>query len=370
MPPRTDLHYSKLSFPRALTVLAIQLAQLFFGSLACADTGANWCVFLPGQVSNEFYVPFVGSMSHKTVQEAAAIRLPKLLREGAHDLVPLPIEGRWLNMSDGRTLIQPSLRGLVAIQSDSIWSERQSDDASAVHVVPQVVVVDTLGSEMIRFLNARNPSWSPNGTTLALALVRRPMGPKIWGRTTEYPETPDSVVLWDAVSGSRRTFPIAAKDVGWVHSDELIMNTGDVVCRLNLSSGEVLLGHQPGGVQLSPDGQYSASAVEPSPLRVWKTYPRTELTGEILHEVGGGVFQDRPLPFWIGRGNGHVLCVGVSTKRAGPPYKKPVWRTAFVDVGRMKVVRVLDARLVAPIADQSGAVVRRGDRFEFVRLGD
>jgi len=192
------------------------------------------------------------------------------------------------------------------------------------------------------------------------------------GRTPEYyPEVADSVLVWDAFPQSTRTFPVAAREVGWTGS-ELLMDTGDATLRVEMRSGEVR-GAWARGTQISQDNRYSAVVLGREGLRVWRSHPtKSELTDEVMQTLKGASIQEVPRPFWVEGGAGHVLCLGVrlAVKAAELPSKVLIWRTLFIDVERMKVVRSLDARLVAPTVSHRKAVVRRGEAFEFVTPGE
>ena len=258
---------------------------------------------------------------------------------------------------------------MVAIEGDSAWGEQQSD-VSVVHIIPVIEVIDTTGAFRARFTGARTPRWSPDGTLLAVRKVRRPYGPRIGGFTPEYPETPDSVLVWNADRDTLLAFPLAADAISWERS-EVRTHVGSSTCMLNLQRG-------PGnytwqfGIEVSPDGKYSMDPGRLERFKVWDHYSRTPITKEVLRKIGGVAVQERPLPFWVTPA-GHILCVGVLDEKDGKkrfPSKRVIWRTIFLDMQKMRVVRSIQARLLAPTADHSKAVVRIGDRFGFVGLND
>lgn len=361
--------------PRTERYLAGFFAAAVTASLsaAClAEAGSDWCVFMPIQVWNEYDVGLVASMAPKTPADNDRVSCPYILRESSYDLSPVDVPGRryWFSfMGDKVTPLPCPAAALIAVQCDSSWSET---DVDVVHLfrVPRVEVVDTSGVSRARFVNAYGPSWSPDGTLLAMSIIRAPVVGSP-GHQVAYPWSPDSVLVWEVESGARWSFPIAAREVGWWGST-LMVDNGDTTFYLSPRGPDIHPAWQR-GVHVTPDGRFAYSFHGPLGLRVWASHPKSELTGAIRKRLGGISIQGDPPPFWLSKGRDHVLCVGVLDGQHNAnflPSNKPIWRTVFVDVGRMKVLRSLQARLVAPVADYSRVVVRKGDRFEFVGLGD
>jgi len=324
------------------------------------------------QVWNEYDVGLVASMAPKTSEDYDRVSCPHILREGSDVLTPVDVLGRryWFSFMGNKVTPLPCAAGaLIAIQCDSSWSET---DIDMVHLfrVPRVEVVDTAGVSRARFMNAYGPSWSPDGKLLAMSIIRAPvLGPP--GRQVAYPWSPDSVLVWEVESGASWAFPIAAREVGW-WGPALRVDDGDTTFSMSPRGPDLHAAWQR-GVHVTPDGRFAYSFRSPLGLRVWASHPKSELTAAILKRLGGISIQGDPAPFWLNGGRDHVLCIGILDGQHNTgflPSNKPIWRTVFLDVGRMKVVKSLQARLVAPVADYSRVVVRKGDRFEFVGLGD
>jgi hypothetical protein len=196
---------------------------------------------------------------------------------------------------------------------------------------------------------------------LAMRKVRQPSASK-----AEYPESNDSVLVWYPQTGEVRAYPLAADAISW-RWGRVFAHSGALTCTLDPEHGPDLSRWKQ-GIEFSPDNHYSMDPGGPGPCLVW--YPNGNATRNLLRKVGGAAVQDRPRPFWIS-GAKHVLCAGIlDEKDPNKMYnaKRPVWRTVFVDAERMRVVRTIHGRLVAPTADRSRAVVRVGDRFEFVSV--
>lgn len=317
---------------------------------------SHWCALAPIDVWNEYDVGFASLLGpiDKTYPQRASS--PHILREGSDEPTIVNVRGwkRWSESMGPGVRVSPSPHmGLVEVDFDTM-STSSHGDVIMFRLTPVVLVIDTTGTEQGSFPGMALACWSPDGKKLAMV-------------KTDTPSRVTSVVVWEASSRRLAAFRTPVRDVGW--SDSTVMvDTGEATFKLDLKSNELKPAGQR-GVHVSPDGRYSSNGPAVSGLRVWRQKPKADLSRAVREKIGGSSIQDRPRPFWMTGGNGHTLCVGVLD--AGPdtrrfPSEKPIWRTVFLDVERMMVIRSLNARLVSPTADRSQAVIRRGTHFEFV----
>jgi hypothetical protein len=182
------------------------------------------------------------------------------------------------------------------------------------------------------------------------------------------PVVPESDLIWSVATGTRRSFPVPAYDLDWA-GREILIDTGTDAYMLNPERGDGSLFECP-GVSFSPDRKYVAAWRGEYRTGVWRLIDRTELTQSLRRQIGGVALQESPPPFWVSGSNGHILCIGVTDAPDWRMFRQsmttPAWRTVFLDVERMKVLRSIGARLVAPSSDSGAAVVRKGEHFEFV----
>jgi carboxypeptidase family protein len=348
------------------TVVAFTLKERpYTVMLDSTGSGSSWCVLAPMEVWNEYDIGFASSLVPIDSTYDQRISSPHILREGPDGpaIVEIPGWRHWSQSMKPGVRVSPSpSMGLVEVDFDTM-STSTHGDVMTLRFTPVVLVVDTTGAEQGSFPGMTQACWSPDGRRLAM--VKADTLPA--GLSGPPPSRVTSVVVWDAASRALAAFATPVREVGW--RDSIVMvDTGVATFTLDLRSNELEPARQR-GVHVSPDGQYSWNGPAVSGLRVWRQEPKADLSRAVLGKIGGSSVQDRPRPFWVSGGNGHTLCVGVLDAQPGTqrfPSRKPIWRTVFLDVGRMTIIRSLSARLVGPTADRRRAVVRKGTNFEFV----
>ncbi len=334
----------------AVLFAAALLATGIPGGAGAAARAAPWAVFAPDIVDDS------------AGQRLSKVRGldPKSLYLFRHDgsQKRLAVRGvRFFNLSAA------SPAGLVA--AAVVWDSSRARRPGASYAV---LVIDTSGTEVAAFQNARGFDWSPDGRRLALRFA------------TSVPDLapdPDSLGVWDVRTRKVRIFREHAYEIGWLSSDTLVlgiysrsMSTGV----LSLRSGALRRGWR-GGVDPSPDGKYSISRPSESENQVWddRASAPIEIGGRIEALLEGGRSFKWPIPpSWLATSRpGHILCVPscrYHDSRINPTKGPPECAVYLIDPAAMRVLAKYPGKGIGPTADRRGVVILRGSDLQFIDL--
>jgi hypothetical protein len=219
-----------------------------------------------------------------------------------------------------------------------------------------VGVLDTNGELVTYFPRGETFAWSPRGTRLAVIVPGTGARESSAGR---------SLILWDRLSRSVRTFNTLPSRVGWAGEDSLLLQLEDGVDVIDTWTGvSTRTGHH--GTVVSPDGLYSMRVDRDT--QIIEDESGQEVTGRLFNPLRRqGLVQIRSA-FWVwGDGADHLMCVSGSDNLYGD---NPQCVTAIIDAESGETIADFPGEALGPTGDGRMTVVLRHEssRLETVDL--
>src|SRR5439155_7258896 len=311
----------------------------------------------------------------------------------------MPLKG-WMTGGWGSRPPRASHRlGMFTVEGDSCWQEvfpwpwTQTCGAQSARLdsleehpcVPCVALYDTSGNCRATFVGARDPAWSPDGTRLAFRTVRNATV-FAEGGLREFPESPESVVVFTPSTGLHKAYPAPTDAVSWLDDEALLLEFQGLRYGLTLESGYV--GRDPNQKHVfmagavSPDGDYVVQTghwgdgiwdFQSSRAGIWDVHGKKDYLPDIARIVDARYARLSQNSFWLrGKDYPHHLCIGVGRLTVGPQHNMIAryrdCETLVIDVEKLIVIRRIGGAFIGPTVGEQHVLVWQEGRLKYFRL--